>query len=127
MFNEKEIQKEVNAMRSEISELGDILRRSEETRNAQYTDLMMAFNNLTAAIEAQTEEYKDFKSLELDDLYEDVRDYVVKQQQASESSIQERFKLSYERAAHLVDQLEEQEVISPSDGTNKPRKVLVKE
>ncbi len=114
-------------MRSEISELGDILRRSEETRNAQYTDLMMAFNNLTAAIEAQTEEYKDFKSLELDDLYEDVRDYVVKQQQASESSIQERFKLSYERAAHLVDQLEEQEVISPSDGTNKPRKVLVKE
>lgn len=61
---------------------------------------------------------------DLDDLYEEVRLFVVTEKKASTSFIQRRFKVGYGRAARIMDQLEERGVIAPSDGTNKPRAVL---
>lgn len=60
----------------------------------------------------------------LDELYEDVREYVIKDRKASTSLIQRRFKVGYGRAARIMDQLEERGVIGHSDGTNRPREVL---
>lgn len=61
---------------------------------------------------------------ELDDLYDDVKRFVITEKRASTSVIQRRFKVGYGRAARIMDQLEAQGVISPSDGTNKPRTVF---
>jgi DNA segregation ATPase FtsK/SpoIIIE, S-DNA-T family len=61
---------------------------------------------------------------DLDELYEDVREFIMKEKKASTSFIQRRFKVGYGRAARIMDQLEERGVISSSDGTNKPREVL---
>lgn len=61
---------------------------------------------------------------DLDELYEDVRSFVLMEKKASTSLIQRRFKVGYGRAARIMDQLEERGVISPSDGTNKPREVI---
>jgi S-DNA-T family DNA segregation ATPase FtsK/SpoIIIE len=61
---------------------------------------------------------------ELDEIYEDVRQFVVTEKKASTSLIQRKFKVGYGRAARIIDQLEERGVISGSDGTNKPREIL---
>jgi len=64
------------------------------------------------------------QSDDLDEIYNDVRDFVVKERKASTSLIQRRFKVGYGRAARIMDQLEQNGVIAPSDGTNRPREVL---
>ena len=59
-----------------------------------------------------------------DPLYNDVVEFVIQTKKASASLIQRRFKVGYNRAARLVDQLEERGIIGPSNGS-KPREVLV--
>jgi S-DNA-T family DNA segregation ATPase FtsK/SpoIIIE len=60
---------------------------------------------------------------DLDDLYNEVKDFLMKEKRASTSLIQRRFKVGYGRAARIMDQLEQRGVISSSDGTHKPREV----
>ena len=59
-----------------------------------------------------------------DPLYEDIRDFAVKEGRISTSLIQRRFKIGYGRAARIIDSLERAGVVSASDGTNKPRTVI---
>ncbi|GAK10251.1 DNA translocase FtsK [Geomicrobium sp. JCM 19038] len=61
-----------------------------------------------------------------DDLLEEVTYFVVRQGSASTSSIQRRFHIGYNRAARLMDMLEERGIVSEALGT-KPRQVLVSE
>jgi DNA segregation ATPase FtsK/SpoIIIE, S-DNA-T family len=60
---------------------------------------------------------------DLDELYAEVKDFLMKEKKASTSLIQRRFKVGYGRAARIMDQLEQRGVISSSDGTNKPREI----
>ena len=60
-----------------------------------------------------------------DDLYNDVVEFVITSGKASASLLQRRFKIGYNRAARLVDLLEERGIIGPQNGS-KPREVLVK-
>ena len=59
-----------------------------------------------------------------DELYDQAKDLVVEMQTASVSLLQRRFRIGYNRAARLVDELEAHGVVGPSEGS-KPRKVLV--
>lgn len=59
-----------------------------------------------------------------DDLYEEAKALVVEMQTASISLLQRRFRIGYNRAARIVDELEEHGVIGPSEGS-KPRKVFL--
>ncbi len=58
-----------------------------------------------------------------DELFEDAKALVV-EMTASVSLLQRRFRIGYNRAARLVDELEDQGVVGPSEGS-KPRKVLI--
>ncbi len=60
-----------------------------------------------------------------DEMYEEARACVIEAGKASTSYLQRKLKLGYARAARLMDQLEEREVIGPGDGA-KPREVLQK-
>jgi S-DNA-T family DNA segregation ATPase FtsK/SpoIIIE len=62
-----------------------------------------------------------------DDLFRDAVEAVVAAKQASVSMLQRRFRIGYNRSARLVDMMEERGMVAPSDGTNKPRKVLMSE
>lgn len=58
-----------------------------------------------------------------DDLYEEVKEEVLRAGKASTSYIQRKFRIGYSRAAGLMDVLEERGVIGAADGS-KPRLVL---
>lgn len=60
-----------------------------------------------------------------DPLYNEIVEFVVTSGKASASLLQRRFKLGYNRAARIIDLLEERGIIGPQNGS-KPREVLVK-
>lgn len=60
---------------------------------------------------------------ELDELFEEAMNCVVHEGKASASLLQRRFRIGYNRAARLVDQLEEMGIVGPSEGS-KGRKIL---
>ncbi|MBT8810681.1 DNA translocase FtsK [Lactobacillus delbrueckii subsp. bulgaricus] len=59
-----------------------------------------------------------------DEYYQQAVDLVRRQQSASTSMLQRRFRIGYNRAARLIDELEEHGVVGPPEGS-KPRKVLL--
>ena len=61
---------------------------------------------------------------DVDPLYKDVLLFIAKTQKASASLLQRRFKIGYNRAARIIDMLEEDGYIGPVDGS-KPRKVFL--
>ncbi len=62
---------------------------------------------------------------EVDDFFKEAVKVVCQYDRASASLLQRRLSIGYARAARIVDQLEAAGVIAPSDGTSKPREVLV--
>lgn len=60
-----------------------------------------------------------------DPLYNEIVDYVVQSGKISASLIQRKYRLGYNRAARIIDLLEERGIIGPQNGS-KPREVLVK-
>ncbi|MBQ1887794.1 MAG: DNA translocase FtsK 4TM domain-containing protein [Firmicutes bacterium] len=64
------------------------------------------------------------QSDEDDELLADAIDTVVRSETASVSSLQRSFRIGYNRAARLIDLMEERGIVGPADGS-KPRKVLL--
>ncbi len=60
-----------------------------------------------------------------EELYQQVLEFVVRTQRASASLLQRKFKIGYNKAARMIDTLEERGVIGPATGNSKPREVLV--
>ncbi|USH01559.1 DNA translocase FtsK 4TM domain-containing protein [Grimontia kaedaensis] len=60
---------------------------------------------------------------ELDQLFDQVVEFVTESRRASVSGVQRRFKIGYNRAARIVEQLEVQGIVSPP-GHNSNREVL---
>ncbi|MBV9470920.1 MAG: DNA translocase FtsK, partial [Abitibacteriaceae bacterium] len=58
-----------------------------------------------------------------DDLYESIREFVLRNNEMSASMIQRKFEIGYPRAGRIVDQLERDGILSPPDGS-KARKVI---
>ena len=58
-------------------------------------------------------------------LYNEIVEFVITQGKASASLLQRRFHLGYNRAARVIDLLEDRGIIGPNNGS-KPREVLVK-
>jgi S-DNA-T family DNA segregation ATPase FtsK/SpoIIIE len=65
-------------------------------------------------------------SSEGDELFYEACEFVVQQGGASTSSLQRRFRIGYNRAARLIEMMEEQGIISEARGS-KPRDVLITE
>lgn len=67
---------------------------------------------------------QDIPDDELDEKYEEAVRLVVETRQASISMIQRRLRIGYNRAARMIEIMEQQGIVGPSDGS-KPREVLV--
>ena len=66
------------------------------------------------------EAYDDY-----DEEYEDCRAFVIQEQKASTSLLQRRFRIGYNKAARIIDQLELDGVIGPQQGS-RPREVYIR-
>ena len=60
-----------------------------------------------------------------DPVYEEAKDFVIMEQKASTSLLQRRFRIGYNRAANLMDALEQNGVVGPAQGS-RPRLILQK-
>lgn len=69
---------------------------------------------------------QSFASNEEDELFYEACEFVLDQGGASTSSLQRRFRMGYNRAARLIDMMEQQGIISEARGS-KPRDVLITE
>ena len=75
-------------------------------------------------LDAPSKINEDFSGEE-DPLYNEIVEFVIKTGRISASLIQRKYRLGYNRAARIVDLLEERGIIGPQNGS-KPREVLVK-
>ena len=67
----------------------------------------------------------DFEDEPYDEFYDQAVAIVAETRQASISYLQRRLKIGYNRAARIVERMEREGVVGPSDGTSKPREVFV--
>ncbi|MDU0458643.1 MAG: DNA translocase FtsK, partial [Geobacteraceae bacterium] len=62
---------------------------------------------------------------EQDERWEDALRLVAETKQASISMVQRRLRIGYNRAARIVEMMESEGMIAPSDGTSKPREIYM--
>jgi S-DNA-T family DNA segregation ATPase FtsK/SpoIIIE len=60
-----------------------------------------------------------------DERWEDALRLVAETRQASISMVQRRLRIGYNRAARIVEMMEHEGMIAPSDGTSKPREIYM--
>lgn len=105
-------------------EIERIIEFTKSQQEASYSDDFMK-------LEAEKELADDIDSSSSSkgngdsELYDQVVDFVVKTQKASASLLQRKFKIGYNKAATMIDELEENGIIGPATGNSKPREVLV--
>ena len=61
----------------------------------------------------------------IDDRYDDAVALVAEAKQASISMVQRRLRIGYNRAARIIEKMEQEGIVGPSDGTSKPREVFL--
>lgn len=85
-------------------------------------------NQAEGAVAYQEEILSDYvetaAASEADEILSDAIDLVIDTGQASISMLQRKFRVGYNRAARLIDQMEERNIVGPSLGS-KPREVLL--
>lgn len=106
-------------------ELQRLVQHTVNQQKAQYDDKFMDLSaannqgNAGGSVQSADEEFEE-------PLYDEIVSFVIKEQQASASRLQRRFKIGYNRAARTMDLLEERGIIGPPNGS-KPREVLISE
>ncbi|GAW99351.1 FtsK/SpoIIIE family DNA translocase [Secundilactobacillus mixtipabuli] len=93
----------------DVQHVTDFIR---DQQTAEYDENMMVSD----------EEISEEASHSDDDLFDEALQFVVDQQKASTSLLQRHFRIGYNRAARLIDDLEQGGFIGPQDGS-KPRQV----
>jgi S-DNA-T family DNA segregation ATPase FtsK/SpoIIIE len=95
-------------------EVSRVVRFLKQGPKPEYRDDLFDYEPPAAAGASDGEE---------DEKYQEVLDFVFKKGYASASMIQRNFKVGYNRAARMVEQMENEGIIGPPDGA-KPRPVL---
>lgn len=103
----------------EVNDLIEFVK--DQVEEAEYSENVM--DSIERANMPDAE--KGDRDLE-DELLPDAIELVVQAQQASVSMLQRRFRIGYNRAARIIDMMEDRQIVGPSDGS-RPRQVLISE
>ena len=88
---------------------------------AHYSEEMQNLDATGSGIHSLPNETQEYD----DPLYNEIVEFAIETGKVSTSLLQRRFRLGYNRAARVVDLLEERGIVGPPNGS-KPREVLVK-
>lgn len=102
----------------------EINRIVEFTKKQQKPDYENAEEDIFGVVDLEGSEEAEEEE-EFDEKYDDAVALVAKDRQASISYIQRRMRIGYNRAARIVECMEREGVVGPSDG-GRPREVYVK-
>ena len=110
-------------------EVKTMIENIKLTNPIYYSDeILHKFEQCVAEKEMSTKRVSGYAPEEVSDKYDELLpvaiEAMVETGMASVSMLQQRLKLGYSRAAHLVDQMEEIGVVGPFEGS-KPRQVLI--
>ena len=92
-----------------------------DQQKAQYDNSLTEMKNDAGSHNDGYESEEEYE----DPLYNEIVDYVIQAGKVSASLIQRKYRLGYNRAARIIDLLEERGIIGPQNGS-KPREVLIK-
>ncbi len=90
-----------------------VVKRMKEGANPSYNEEILSFEKM----EGPTLDYEDV-------IFDQAVEIVLKTKRASASFLQRRLKIGYNRAARLIELMEEKEIIGPPRGS-KPREVYI--
>jgi len=91
-------------------------------KNQQSVEYEKTLDNIKA-VDASISHIDDDEE---DEEYEECRQFVIQAQKASTSLLQRKFRIGYNKAARIIDRLEEEGVIGPQLGS-KPREVYIRQ
>lgn len=92
-----------------------------EQQKAQYDESLTEMKNDSSSHNDGYESEEEYE----DPLYNEIKEYVIQAGKVSASLLQRKYRLGYNRAARIIDLLEERGIIGPQNGS-KPREVLIK-
>lgn len=107
----------------EIKSVVDYTIKQQKARYDETLTMDEEEMGATTMVDGGRSEGQDYDAGE-DPLYDQVVEFVVTSKKASTSLVQRRFRIGYNRAANLIDKLEERGIVGPQNGS-KPREVLV--
>ena len=107
------------------SEIENIIEYVKKQYTAEYDDSILEhIEREQENREAAHEEETHTRSGDKDELFVKAAELAFESGQASVAMLQRKYKIGYQRAARIIDQLEENRIIGPYEGT-KPRQVLI--
>ena len=106
-------------------DLQKIVDHTVAQQKAQYDERFMNLGEESSSDGMSVGDVKDAPEEYDDPLYNEVVEFVITTGKVSASLLQRKYRLGYNRAARIVDLLEERGIIGPQNGS-KPREVLVK-
>ena len=103
----------------EVKKLIQFVQQQGEADEAAEADVLDTIEkaNMPDAEKGDKSEYED-------ELLPDAIEFVVDHGSASVSMLQRRFRIGYNRAARIIDMMEERQIVGPPDGS-RPRQVLL--
>jgi S-DNA-T family DNA segregation ATPase FtsK/SpoIIIE len=105
-------------MDDEVTKVTDHLRmQSKPQYNNEITSQQVQLNGKGGVV-------MDFSSEGGDDMFRDAVRVVIDARKASTSLLQRKLRIGYARAARIIEEMEEQGIIGPADGS-RPRDVLI--
>jgi S-DNA-T family DNA segregation ATPase FtsK/SpoIIIE len=104
---------------------GAFISETELTRITEYLKQQRPPDYLEDVIESQAAQADAMDKDDYDERYDDAVALITKTRQASISMIQRHLRIGYNRAARIIETMEKEGIVGPSDGS-KPREVLVR-
>ncbi len=120
--SDREIEQVINFIKSQYEASYD--EAVIETIQKEQERVAASLENHSASEDGNEEGLSRSGSDTKDELFLQAVEMVLENGQASVAMFQRKFKIGYQRAARLVDQMEERRIIGPYEGT-KPRQVLI--
>ena len=102
---------------SEIKKIIDFVCKQQAANYDESMNLDSTSSSSSSSSSSSEEEYDD-------PIYNEVVEFAIQTGKISASLIQRKFRLGYNRAARIIDLLEERGIVGPQNGS-KPREVLV--